>query len=323
MNEAISPEEKERFKDRIAGAEKRYDGLIEKAGTVTIENSEFKLMKNRMHQVANNLNGVYAKYDQPEAQRYLLFRTVSYMRRYFTGLAIDRWGFSGSWKNPNARRNPGMGDAQMGFYIRTMKVLVDTLKRGGKNLAYLTPQEIRGLKKFTAELAMLYLLMMLPAWLFGYDDDDEKRNEKLRKLSGPLNIFGVAEPSKKGAQEFSLAGFAQVHALHLLLQIRAEQDQFNPIMSGVKNYLQLLDVKSVALGPTVESLQSVAADIEYAFEGHKKARYERDVGPYVWQDKDQLKVWNHVAKMFGITGTFIDPAMAVANFESATAKVRR
>jgi hypothetical protein len=94
-------------------------------------------------------------------------------------------------------------------------------------------------------------------------------------------------------------------------------------MSGVKNYLQLLDVKSVALGPTVESLQSVAADIEYAFEGHKKARYERDVGPYVWQDKDQLKVWNHVAKMFGITGTFIDPAMAVANFESATAKVRR
>ena len=69
----------------------------------------------------NDMVGAYAKFDQPEAQRYLAFRFVSYLRRYFTAMTMKRLGFAGSYKDPRARLNPGAGDAQLGFYIEFLK----------------------------------------------------------------------------------------------------------------------------------------------------------------------------------------------------------
>ena len=51
--------------------------------------------------------------------------------------------------------------------------------------------------------------------------------------------------------------------------------------------------------------------------------YTRDVGPYKWQKKESPKVYNHMMKWFAITGTTVDPAMAIQNLESQRAKVRR
>jgi len=56
--------------------------------------------------------------------------------------------------------------------------------------------------------------------------------------------------------------------------------------------------------------------------GDPSARYTRATGPYGWQDKESLKIWNHTLKSFGFTGTSLDPALAIQNFQSFQGKVK-
>ena len=71
--------------------------------------------------------------------------------------------------------------------------------------------------------------------------------KKLRSLQGgPL-----------GSDDFDAMGWAQVHALHLMMQVRSENEQFNFFTGGLKQYNSLLDLKSVAFGPTFREKSSL------------------------------------------------------------------
>jgi hypothetical protein len=107
------------------------------------------------------------------------------------------------------------------------------------------------------------------------------------------------------------------------MQIRAENEQFNLLTGGLKQYNSMLDIKSVVLGPTTDSYTQVADDLYKMFTGDPRGEYSRDVGPYHWQKAGSYKFLNHFAKMFGATGTSLDPALAIQNFQSYQAKVRR
>jgi hypothetical protein len=71
------------------------------------------------------------------------------------------------------------------------------------------------------------------------------------------------------------------------------------------------------LGPTVKSLFDVGQDLGYMVTGNDKAYYKRTVGPYTFQQEEGLKLWNHLAKMVGFTGSTIDPANALKNYQNA------
>lgn len=321
INLDAAEDEMERTKlmDRIDAINRRYDKKVNDAGKLTIDNTEFKFMKNQIQQVQNNMGGAYAKFDQPEAQRYLAFRFISYLRRYFTTMAINRWGFSGPLLDPKPRLNPGQGDVQMGFYIQFMKTIVETIRTGGGNFKYMTPQEKEAALRFTAEVGMLILTSMMMSVLFGWDPDDDERYDKLRKKSGAMAFFGTREDPER---EFDLLGFAEVHSLHMLMQVRAENEQFNLLTGGLKQYNSLLDIKSVAFGPTTDSYVQLWNDFKGILTGDPRAYYTRDVGPYEWQDQESSKFANHFMKMFGLTGSAIDPAMAIQNFQSYQSKIK-
>lgn len=320
IDTAKDPEDVVRLKDRYNAISDRYAKKIAEAGTITIDNTEFNLMKNRMHQVTNNMGGAYAKFDQPEAQRYLAFRFIAYMRRYFTGMAIARWGASGQIWRPRARRNFGIGGSHMGFYTDAIATTVQAIRTAGNSLKYLSPREKANVKRFITEFLMLKLTVLLMAWLFGWDPEDEDRYEKLRARSGPaLQGLGVT----KGEEDFDLLGFGELHALHMLMQVRAENEQFNPIMGGFDDYFKLVDLKSVVFGPTTDSFLTLVTDSKQWVTGDPKAYYTRDMGPYTWQEKGDLKFYNHLLKMVGLTGRTVDPAMAIQNLQNFMAKVRR
>jgi len=307
--------------DKRDAINKRYDEKIAKVGTVTINNSEFKFMKNRIQQVVNNMGGAYAKFDQPEAQRYLGFRMISYLRRYFTTMALNRWGFSGSIRNPKARFNPGLGDSSMGFYIQFGKLLAKTIQNKGKNLSWMSEQEKAATLRFMSEMVFLILVLQLQGILFGWDPEDEDRYAKLREQSGPMNLLGLV--SEQPGREFDLFGFLELHSLHLLMQVRAENEQFNLLTGGVQQYSSLLDLKSIAFGPTTDTYVEIYNDWMNLIQGNPSAYYTRRVGPYEWQDQESLKLFNRMAKTFGMTGSSIDPALAIQNFQSFQAKVKR
>lgn len=49
--------ERQKVRDRIEAINRKYDRRLEKKTTITINNSEFKYMKNQIHQVVNNMGG--------------------------------------------------------------------------------------------------------------------------------------------------------------------------------------------------------------------------------------------------------------------------
>lgn len=317
----MDPTLKAKLQDRQDAINRKFDNEVQEKG-LKIDNVKFKSMKNRIHQVQNNMGGAYAKFDQPEAQRYLAFRFISYLRRYFTTMATHRWGFSGSIKNPKPRVNPGLGDVHMGFYIQTMQVIADTIRTGGSKLTYLQPEEKRAMLKMISEIGYIVTLSILAGLIFGWDDDDPDRYAKLREKAGaPMGFLGLtADNPERGS--YNPLGFLEVHALHLLMQVRAENEQFNLLTGGLKQYNSLLDLKSVAFGPTTDSYFKIYDDTKKMITGDPKASYTRNVGPYSWQQKGSYKLANRIAKTFGLTGSSLDPALGIQNFQSFQAKIR-
>jgi hypothetical protein len=236
-------------------------------------------------------------------------------------MALNRWGFSGSIRNPKARFNPGLGDSSMGFYIQFGKLLAKTIQNKGKNLSWMSEQEKAATLRFMSEMVFLILVLQLQGILFGWDPEDEDRYAKLREQSGPMNLLGLV--SEQPGREFDLFGFLELHSLHLLMQVRAENEQFNLLTGGVQQYSSLLDLKSIAFGPTTDTYVEIYNDWMNLIQGNPSAYYTRRVGPYEWQDQESLKLFNRMAKTFGMTGSSIDPALAIQNFQSFQAKVKR
>ena len=320
LSETADLLEQQKHQDRLDTINKKYDAKVAEVGSVVIDNTLFKQFKNRHHQVQNDMGGAYAKFDQPEAQRYIFFRFISYMRRYFTTMAMKRWAFKGSLKDPKARLNPGMGGAQMGYYIEGTRAMIDIVRSGGKELPYMSQREKSAMIKFGTEMGMLMLTMMAFG-LFGWDPDDDERMAKLKAKSGTLPFFGLTEDDKD--RPFDFGGFMQVHALHLLMQVRAENEQFNLFAGGIENYNSLLDIKSVAFGPTTDSMVTIWNDLKNEITGSPKADYSRRIGPYAWQQKGGSKWLAHTMTAFGLTGSSLDASKAVGGFEAFQAKAKR
>ena len=107
------------------------------------------------------------------------------------------------------------------------------------------------------------------------------------------------------------------------MQVRGENEQFNLFTGGIKQYNSLLDIKSVAFGPTTDSYVQLYEDSKAIVTGDPSAYYSRNVGPYKWQDKGGSKFMTHLAKTVGLSGSSLDPALAIQNFQTYQAKVRR
>lgn len=264
---------------------------------------EFKKFRNRIHIVMNKLNGAYSKLDQPEMQRYIAFRFISYLRRYFTTMAMNRFS--------KRRWNPGYSEIDEGYYVTAIKALWGFAKT--RNFYDLTLDDRKAWMKMLTEIGALYVMGLLIGSMWGWDDDDEDRFKKLRERSGPI-----------GSEDFDLGGFMSLHSMNLMMQIRAENEQFIPWppSRAVDNVSTMIDLKSLAFGPTTDAYADIAEDLGNMWEGNDKQFYKRQVGPYEWQDKGGSKLWNHVFKSFGITGTSIDPATAITNFQKNQARAK-
>ena len=293
------------------GKIKLKDGIDK---TWDINGRGFKDFKNLMHQINERAQGAYAKLAQPEAQRFLLYRMVSFLRKYFTTMLMERWGFRGKFWKPKMRYDIGTNNLTQGFYITTMQSLIRWMSTGGKALPIMTPLERRAFIKLGTEIASVVLLGIMYSWLFDFDPDDEEKYEKLRQKSGPLPFPFVGEDSE---HPFHPGGWMSNQMLQVMMQVRAENDQWLPFPGfGMDNYAQQLALKSFAYGPTIESYVKILSDLYMMGTGDDRSDYMRDIGPYDWQKADSEKIWNHAFKMFGITGSTMDPVLAIKNFQS-------
>lgn len=287
-------------------------GQLKVGREITIDNTKFKDIKNRMGTIQTNLNGAYDKFDQPEAQRYLAFRFVSFMKRYFTTMFVNRWGFSGEIGKARGRFNPGLGDTQEGTYITVLKTLSRTFTVGADYYKFMTPQEKAAWMKFTVEVGATIAILAILAPLLGWDPEDPERYEKLRQRSGSLPLPGVTDDPD---HPFHAGGYLMNHSLKLALDVRAENEAFIPWPHfGLDNYMNTFtDATSVSFGPTLKTYKKILENTYYEATGNSKARYKKQAGPYAWQQEGGSKLVTEIAKAFGLTGSTADPVTSIKN----------
>jgi hypothetical protein len=278
----------------------------------------FKLFVNKTHDLMNKLQGTYAQFDQPEAQRYLAFRYVSFLRRYFTSMFMHRFG--------NRRFNAAGAEISAGYYREFGNFMVSLMRGLGQGGFYFTESEKRGALKTVAEVGQLMALTLIATFAFGFDLDDEDKYRKLRERSGALRLPGVAESE----YEFDLGGWLMNHALYQTMLVQAENRQFIPLPTvtykgtqysfGLTDYFNLFDATSVVLAPTFGAYGSIINDVMQLAGEDDRAFYGRDMGPFEFQQKGDAKILNHAAKLVGIKGTSVDPTEGIKTFVSIEAR---
>jgi len=117
--------------------------------------------------------------------------------------------------------------------------------------------------------------------------------------------------------DFKTVGFIQNQLLSLAMQVRAENEQFLPLPRfGLDEYIGMLNVKSMATGPTVEIYQEMFQHALGHATGSDDVYYKKGVGPYKWQQEGGSKFITRFWKMFGITGSTIDPVKYIQSTEA-------
>jgi hypothetical protein len=222
------------------------------------------------------------------------------MRRYFTAMFMNRFG--------SERANFALETVRTGYYIEALQSLGKIIMSLGLHAGQLAPSERRALFKTLVDVIQIVAISAIAAMLFGWDDDDEDRFEKLRAKSGAL-----------GEDDFKLDGWLSNHALTLLLKTQAENQSFIPLPGlGLNNYIDFTSSTSIAFGPTITSGARLLTDIaQHAMPGdNEDLYYKRDTGPYSWQKEGEAKIWNHFFSMVGFSGSQVSPVKGLESFEA-------
>jgi hypothetical protein len=281
--------------------------------------AKFKMMQNRIQAMNRNLNGAFSQFDTPMGGRYLLWRMVTFLKKWFANMFLARFGYRGNFLNPQARWDVQGNQMRIGYYIQSLNTLARAITTLGKDTKVLSKPEKAALKKSATELLLLIGGLNLMLLLFDYDPDDEERYEKLRRKSGPLPGIFTADTE----YEYNTAGFMENHALLLLKSTLNEQEAMVPVPGlGFDDYAKLFTLDSIALTHTVENTSKSIAAIVNLVTNDPSAYYKRDAGPFEWQRQDDAKFLNYILKSMGLSGKAIDPVNALKNFESAQSRFK-
>jgi len=281
------------------GIHSKYGIKYDAKGNPTLQ-SEFLKTQNIIHEKYKDLNGAFAKFEQPQAQRYFAYRLFAFMRRYFTHMFMNRFG--------KRRANYATEDIRTGYYVESVVAIANIVRSMGRSIPFMSPSEAASMKRMSLDILQIMIFSAIAAMLFGYDDDDEDRFEKLRAKSGAL-----------GDEDFRLDGWLSNHALVLLLKTQAENQSFIPLPGfGLKNYIDLASTTSIAFSPTITAAAQLLTDLAmHAMPGENEhLYYQRDTGPYSWQKEGSAKIWNHLFTTAGFSGSQVEPIKGLQSFET-------
>lgn len=151
-------------------------GIVKLNGEAFTKQDE-TAFRRRIQGVNKKLNGSYAQFDQLKAEKYSFVRALTFMRKYFMPLFMNRFGAK--------KYDVELGEMVEGYYITTFGLLRDWVnlkdslynryKRGD-----LTEEQIYNLKRVMADLAFLMGFVILLALVAGIKDDDDEWLQRMQ-----------------------------------------------------------------------------------------------------------------------------------------------
>ena len=301
------PLEELKAKNRIKSEVQLEDGQ-----ELIISKSElFMGLKNRIQGTSRKLFGTYDKMGQPEGNKLLLYRMFFFMRKWFTPMLINRFGFDSKtigWTRGGERYDWATTTYGKGFYITAFQAMLKVFKSKFRDYNYLTPQEKTAVRKLSTEAFFVIGLALLSLMIFGFDPDDDEKWKKLRAKSGAV-----------GEDTFNTYGFISNHMLLLMMGVQAETSAFVPLPAvmginfGADDYSKMITTTTSAWYNTVILYIDLFGDVLDLVTFQEMDRYKRDTGPYSWKEKGTLKVWGKIGKTIGFTGATGDPVTTYEN----------
>jgi hypothetical protein len=92
---------------------------------------------------------------------------------------------------------------------------------------------------------------------------------------------------------------------------------------GADDYAKLMTSTTTAFGNTLLTYIEIFGDVLNLITLNDEAvRYKKDVGPYWWQKKGELKLYKRVFNMLGLTGGIGDPETPLKNLEKGSTRIR-
>lgn len=300
---------KERNKiENISDLEDGTELIITKA-------NKFNEIKNRYHGLSRKLYGAYDTFSQPEGNKYMIYRMFFFMRKWFTPMFVNHFGMDTSAGNlGKARYDWAMGTTELGYYITAFKTLSKLLKTKGKYYNWMTPKEKAAYKKIGTQMMVIITLALVSGMLFGYDEDDEDRWDKISERSGGYI----------GDETFNTYGFLQNHLLALTMGVMNETSTFIPIPKlygvqfGLDDYVKFVTSTGSIFNTTGKIYAQILQNIADTLTGDEGAYYKRDTGPYWFQEEGELKLWRNLFKVVGYSGVTGDTETLIKNIEKSS-----
>lgn len=271
--------------------------------------SEFNTFKNRSHELTNRLEGTYSEFDQPEINRYFLMRQMLFMKKFFMSMAANYVSVN--------RPSAALGTMSAGMYANVIRVLYNSIpgfelagkKYGRYGLqymwSYMSPDEKAAMKKFVSQaliIAGFYATMYL---MFDYDEDElQKSLNVMKKRSGPAL-----------AKNFKLDGWLINNAEVTLYKTLTEVQTWSHPIIATKTIAELA-YQSALWDKGVKDPVKILYNTFQGVRGEKDAFYAKDSGPYPWQKKGGSKAVTDLAKIFGFTGSTLDPTRSMKNHQT-------
>ena len=92
---------------------------------------------------------------------------------------------------------------------------------------------------------------------------------------------------------------------------------------GADDYGKMLSSTSSVFANTILLYGEILANIGGAAAGSSSAVYQRDAGPYWWEQEGEYKLINNIFKTVGFTGGTGDPETAIKNLKNSSSKLGR
>jgi hypothetical protein len=152
--------------------------------------------------------------------------------------------------------------------------------------------------------------------LLGFDPDDDDKWKKIRERSGAIN-----------EDNFNTYGFLVNHFLLLVMGVQAETSAFVPLPKiwgvnlGADDYVKMLTSTSTSWYNTVVLYTQIMSDVLNFITFDDPERYEKDQGPYWWQEKGSLKIWKRLFGVIGFTGGTGDVETVLKNQQASSGRL--
>ena len=284
----------------------------------------FNMFRNQVQGTSRALFGAYDSMGQPEGNKYTLYRLYMFMRKWFTPMFVNRFGSEVVWEKGKLtpkfmpRYDWALGKTVKGYYLTAFSAMWEMIKSKGQKVKYLRADEKIALKKLAAESLFITSFALLTALLFGYDEDDEDKWKKIGERSEAL-----------GTKGYDTQGYLTNHLLLLMQGVNAETTAFIPLPKimglnfGLDDYGKMLTSTSSVFANTLLLYGEIGANILNGLTGEDSAKYQRDAGPYPWEEEGDYKLINNILKTIGFTGSTGDPETGIKNLKNSSSKLGR